>query len=188
MVMICKAPNHYRDVLANTYGNNKFIVDLSDVSYISSGGWGIFSGEVRGLREQGGDIVLVGMSPEVYDVYELLGFDDVLKAFSNPQDAAEYFDLPPEERLAAVSKAAGDKLSTLPGTGEGDNEQVPGESYAPEWESLKIEATTVGPTGDTAVLLLSGIIDTVSAESLRSALARIISQDIFKIVVDMSQV
>ncbi len=169
-------------------GNHKFIIDLSDVTYISSGGWGIFTGEVRGLREHGGDIVLVGMSPEVYDVYELLGFDDVLKSFTNPQEAAEYFELPPEERLAVVSRPVVVDTPDLPGTSKEENETVPGESYVHEWESLKIEATTVGPSGDMVVISLNGIIDTVSAESLRAALAQIIKKDIFKIVVDMSQV
>jgi anti-anti-sigma factor len=169
-------------------GNHKFVIDLSDVTYISSGGWGIFTGEVRGLREHGGDIVLVGMSPEVYDVYELLGFDDVLKAFTNPQEASEYFDLPPEERLAVVSRPAVVDTPVRAESEDEDVEAVPGESYVPEWESLKIEATTVGPSGEMVVLSLRGIIDTVSAESLRAALAKIIQKDIFKIVVDMSLV
>jgi anti-anti-sigma factor len=169
-------------------GNSRFVVDLSDVTYISSGGWGVFTGEVRGLREHGGDIVLVGMSPEVYDVYELLGFDDVLKAFTNPQEATEYFDLPPEERLAVVSSPVAGDLLDRPRLDDGKSDLLPGETYVPEWESLKIEATTVGPLADTAVVSLRGIIDTVSAENLRAALSRIVAEQIFKIVVDMSQV
>jgi anti-anti-sigma factor len=69
-----------------------------------------------------------------------------------------------------------------------EEEEVPGESYVPEWESLQIEATTAGKDGDIAVVSLRGIIDTVSAESLRAALARVISGGRNKIVVDMSQV
>ena len=57
-------------------GDLKIAVDLSRVSYISSGGWGILLGEVKRLRERDGDVVLVGMMSEVYDVYELLGFAD----------------------------------------------------------------------------------------------------------------
>jgi anti-anti-sigma factor len=45
-------------------GASRIIVDLSDVTYISSGGWGIFAGEVGTLREKGGDVVLVGMTSE----------------------------------------------------------------------------------------------------------------------------
>jgi anti-anti-sigma factor len=170
-----------------TEGGVKFIVDLSDVTYVSSGGWGIFTGEVRHLRESGGDVVLVGMSPEVYDVYELLGFLEVIKSLATQEDGHEYFALPPEERMEVPS------ASVKPVSGPIEDElaiedEIPGESYVPEWESLKIEATTVGPAGDIAVLSLGGIIDTVSAESLRKALAKVIAGGRFKIVVDMSQV
>jgi anti-anti-sigma factor len=110
-----------------TEGHVRFVVDLHDVTYISSGGWGIFTGEVRHLRESGGDVVLVGMSPEVYDVYELLGFHEVLKSFPTPDEGHGYFDLPPEERLAVPS-------APVPDTGDptfgieidDDGEEVPG--------------------------------------------------------------
>jgi len=170
-----------------TDGRVKFIVDLSDVTYISSGGWGIFTGEVRHLRESGGDVVLVGMSPEVYDVYELLGFNEVLKAFPTHTEGHAYFELPLEERIAMPSAPVRDPDDPTLGLGI-DEEEVPGESYVPEWESLNIEATTVGSRGDVAVLSLRGIIDTVSAENLRAALARIITGGRNKIVVDLSQV
>ncbi|MDH3216328.1 MAG: anti-sigma factor antagonist, partial [Candidatus Krumholzibacteria bacterium] len=52
-----------QEVISNSHTN--IIVDLADVSYISSGGWGILVGEVRRLREQMGDVVLVGMTAEV---------------------------------------------------------------------------------------------------------------------------
>ena len=174
-------------------GKVKFIVDLGDVTYISSGGWGIFTGEVRQLRESGGDVVLVNMPPEVYDVYELLGFNEVLKVCASSEEGHAYFDLPPEERLAAASQppAPSGSPSESP-TADTDvfafKEEVPGEAYVPEWESLQIEATTVGTEGDIAVLSLRGIIDTVSAESLRTVLGRVISGGIFKLVIDMSQV
>ena len=170
-----------------TDGRVKFIVDLSDVTYISSGGWGIFTGEVRHLRESGGDVVLAGMSPEVYDVYELLGFNEVIKAFPTNAEGHAFFELPPEDRIAMPSAPASDPGDPTLGI-EIDDEEVPGESYVPEWESLRIEATTVGSRGDIAVVSLQGIIDTVSAENLRAALARVITSGRNKIVVDMSQV
>jgi anti-anti-sigma factor len=182
-------------------GTVKYVVDLGDVTYISSGGWGIFTGEVRHLREAGGDVVLVGMSPEVYDVYELLGFNDVLKAFATPEEAHRYFELSPQERTTVVPPPAPRYEETTPETADrsgvverspGDEITfeggVPGESYVPEWESLSIEATTVGTKGDIAVVSLNGIIDTVSAERLRSALGKIVTGGIYRIVVDMSQV
>jgi anti-anti-sigma factor len=173
-------------------GEYNIVVDLSSVSYISSGGWGIFSGEVKRLRESGGDVVLVGMSSEVYDVYDLLGFADILHAFATVDDACQHFQLSPEERIKRVQDYVPEPTSDdMPGlTSQVDEleEEIPGESYVPEWESLRIEATTVGDTGDIAVLSMNGIIDTVSAENLRMALDRVITSGLNKIVVDMSLV
>jgi anti-anti-sigma factor len=173
-------------------GEYNIVVDLSHVSYISSGGWGIFSGEVKRLRESGGDVVLVGMSSEVYDVYDLLGFADILHAFSTVEDASQHFQLPPDERIKRVQEYVPEQRSdAMPGLDSDVDEieeAIPGESYVPEWESLRIEATTVGDTGDIAVLSLKGIIDTVSAENLRAALDRVITSGLQKIVVDMSLV
>ncbi len=169
-----------------TGGANKIVVDLAGVSYVSSGGWGIFVGEVGNLRKRGGDIVLSGMTPEVFDVYELLGFADVLRSFTSVGDARVWLSLPPEERggVAAPKPAEADARIGVDFE-DGAMEPVGGTR---EWQSLSIEATTVGEKGDIAVLALRGIIDTVSAEHLRAALAQVIAGGRTKIVADMSQV
>ncbi len=59
----------------------KLIVDLKDVNYISSAGWGIFISEIKRIRSQKGDLILVGMNPEVSEVFELLEFNSILKSF-----------------------------------------------------------------------------------------------------------
>ena len=61
----------------------KLVVDLKDVNYISSAGWGIFISEIKRIRNQKGDLILVGMNPEVSEVFELLEFNTILKAFPN---------------------------------------------------------------------------------------------------------
>ena len=55
-----------------TAQNKKMIFDLSETNYVSSGGWGLFSGHSKRLQEQGGGLVFVGMKPEVHDSFELL--------------------------------------------------------------------------------------------------------------------
>jgi anti-anti-sigma factor len=65
----------------------KLIVDLKDVNYISSAGWGIFISEIKRIRGQKGDLVLVGMNPEVSEVFELLEFNTILKSFPNVEAA-----------------------------------------------------------------------------------------------------
>jgi len=172
-----------QDLLAS--GATRIAVDLSDVSYVSSGGWGIFVGEVRNVRERGGDIVLCGMAAEVYDVYELLGFADVLRAFPGVAEARAYLTLPPDERKTAPARreVSPDDIAKSHGISIGvvDDDTR-------EWQSLRVEATTVGEKGEIAVLQMRGIVDTVSAEKLRGALDQILSSQRWRVVVDMSQV
>ena len=74
---------------ANSYN---IIIDLGNVDYISSAGWGIFISEIKGIREKSGDLKLVRMIPDVYEVFELLEFHYILKAFDSLEDAIADFD------------------------------------------------------------------------------------------------
>ncbi len=67
------------------------VVDLSGVEYISSAGWGIFISEIREIREQGGDLKLAGMIPDVREVFDLLEFENILKAYPDPELAIGSF-------------------------------------------------------------------------------------------------
>jgi anti-sigma B factor antagonist len=82
---------HSLDQLLNDQ-KNKIIIDLKDVDYISSAGWGIFISEIKGIREKGGDLKLVGMISDVYEVFELLEFHYILKAFETIEEAVVDFD------------------------------------------------------------------------------------------------
>jgi anti-anti-sigma factor len=94
--------------------------------------------------------------------------------------AHEHFALPLEERLSVPVRT-----ETAGAVPEVDADVSP---VSTEWQSLSIDATTVGEKGDVAVLELHGIIDTVSADRLRGALAKVIEGGIHRIVVDMSEV
>lgn len=72
--------------------NYNIIIDLANVDYISSAGWGIFISELKGIRDQGGDLKLVNMMPDVYEVFELLEFHYILKAFDSIEEAIIDFD------------------------------------------------------------------------------------------------
>ena len=67
------------------------IVDLAGVDYISSAGWGTFISRIRDVRNHDGDIKLVNMVPNVYEIYELLEFDKVLKAYNSVEKARQDF-------------------------------------------------------------------------------------------------
>ncbi len=68
------------------------IIDLSNVDYISSAGWGIFISEIKTIRENGGDLKLVGMIPDVYEIFELLEFHHILDVHDTIQDAVRAFE------------------------------------------------------------------------------------------------
>ncbi len=69
----------------------KIVVDLAGVNYISSAGWGIFIGEIKRIRNHGGDLKLSGMVGDVHEVFQLLEFHSILEAYSTSQDAVAAF-------------------------------------------------------------------------------------------------
>ncbi len=73
-------------------GTSQFIVDMGGVQYVSSAGWGVFVGEIRGLREAGGDLKITQMSPDVYEVFEMLEFNRILAHYETIEEAVEDFD------------------------------------------------------------------------------------------------
>ncbi len=73
-------------------GSYNIIIDLGNVDYVSSAGWGIFISEIKGIREKGGDLKLVRMIPEVYEVFELLEFHYILKACDSIDEAIKDFE------------------------------------------------------------------------------------------------
>jgi len=68
------------------------VIDLGGVDYISSAGWGIFISNIREIRQHSGDIKLARMIPNVYEIFELLEFDSILKAFESVEKAKADFE------------------------------------------------------------------------------------------------
>jgi anti-sigma B factor antagonist len=68
------------------------ILDLAGVDYISSAGWGIFISRIKDVRNNRGDIKLANMIPNVYEIYELLEFDKVLKSYPSVDKASDDFE------------------------------------------------------------------------------------------------
>ncbi len=73
---------------------NYFIIcDLRNVSYISSAGWGVFVGEIKRIRDKGGDLRIVQMSSEVYEVFEMLEFNKIIIYHDTLEEAINEFDM-----------------------------------------------------------------------------------------------
>jgi len=105
----------------------KLVVNLKNVSYISSAGWGIFVSELRDIRENGGDLVLVEMSPDVYDVYELMEFSSILKSFDTIDESLRNFGVTrkdpsqiPDDQKQAAAASEPEKTASAPSAGSGD--------------------------------------------------------------------
>jgi anti-sigma B factor antagonist len=69
------------------------IVDLGNVDYISSAGWGIFISEIKSIRENGGDLKLVRMVPDVYEIFELLEFHHILDVYDSVDESINKFEV-----------------------------------------------------------------------------------------------
>lgn len=81
-------------------GNVKILVDLDLVDYISSAGWGIFIGEIKGVRNDNGDIKLASMRPDVREVFDLLEFNTLLTPYDSRGDALAAFEAEKRSELA----------------------------------------------------------------------------------------
>ena len=87
-------PIQLEETLEKLLRENQFriVIDLDKVDYISSAGWGIFIGEIKTIRKMKGDLKLANLIPEVYDIYKLLEFDNIIKAYDTIEDALKDFE------------------------------------------------------------------------------------------------
>ena len=72
-------------------GFNRFVVELSQLEYISSAGAGVFIGAATTAQESQGDIVLVRPSPEVQEIFELLGVLQIFRVVKDEREAIAQF-------------------------------------------------------------------------------------------------
>lgn len=69
----------------------KIIVDLENVEFVSSSGWGSLIGSLRRAHEAGGDMVIANMKGQVQRVFKMMGFRAVLRAFGSLDEAQKHF-------------------------------------------------------------------------------------------------
>ena len=65
----------------------KVVIDFGKLFYMSSAGWGVFIGEIKRFRDNGGDIKLANMNPDIYDVFQMLEFYHILEDFPTVKEA-----------------------------------------------------------------------------------------------------
>ncbi len=72
----------------------KFVVDLAGVDYMSGTGASIFMKVLNLCQENDGNIVLVNPKPVVRDLFDLLGFTNILTVTGDIKSALKLFNHP----------------------------------------------------------------------------------------------
>ena len=70
-------------------GTYKLVVDLSGLDYISSAGAGVFIGAIGTAQENDGNIILIKPSPNVKEVFDLLGLSQIFTFKENRDEAVK---------------------------------------------------------------------------------------------------
>lgn len=73
-------------------GRLRIVADCHALTYISSAGLGVFMSFIEEIRERGGDIKLAGITPKVYQVFEVLGFHELFDIVESVGAAIARFD------------------------------------------------------------------------------------------------
>lgn len=74
---------------------HQVVLDLEQLTYISSAGLGVLTGTLGTFRERGGDLKLARTPEKVYRVLDLLGFTRLLELFDTTDDAIAAFEPAP---------------------------------------------------------------------------------------------
>lgn len=67
------------------------VVNLSDLTYISSAGLGVFMGFIEDIRKKRGDIKLAEPNSKVFRVFDLLGFPVLYEIYNKESEAIEKY-------------------------------------------------------------------------------------------------
>jgi anti-anti-sigma factor len=74
-----------QDLIAT--GENGFLIDLSELQYISSAGLRSFLVLAKKLKPQGGDLLFSGLQGPVDEVFKISGFYSIFKIFDSVEAA-----------------------------------------------------------------------------------------------------
>ena len=73
-------------------GERRIVVDMSDLDYISSAGLRVMLASLKRLREDGGQLLLAGLKPEIRNIFEIAGFQRIFHIYPDTEEAVSSFD------------------------------------------------------------------------------------------------
>jgi anti-sigma B factor antagonist len=65
----------------------RLVVNLSDVSYINSGGLRCLVSAWRKARAQNGNVILFGLNDRLCEIFTMIGFDKVFQIYPTQEEA-----------------------------------------------------------------------------------------------------
>lgn len=68
-------------------GEQKLLIDCSDLQYISSAGLGVFMSYLQDFEAQGISMTLFGVNAKVRKVFQILGLDALINIVNTKEDA-----------------------------------------------------------------------------------------------------
>jgi anti-anti-sigma factor len=68
-------------------GDRRFVIDLSQLDYVSSSGLRVFLLAAKRLHSAGGKIVLCSLKEHVRQVFDLAGFSSLLSVYGSRDEA-----------------------------------------------------------------------------------------------------
>ena len=66
---------------------SQLIIDLSEVTYINSGGLRCLVGGWRKARQRDGNLILCGLSSRLQEIFTMVGFDKVFQIVTDIEEA-----------------------------------------------------------------------------------------------------
>jgi anti-sigma B factor antagonist len=70
----------------------QLVIDLSQVEFIDSTGFGIFLNCVKRLGERDGELKICGLSDKLAALFRLMAFDRLMDIYKTPEEAIAAFD------------------------------------------------------------------------------------------------
>ena len=70
-------------------GRYRLLLDLREATYICSTALGLLMSVFRQVRHNAGDLVIAGMSDKIANIFNLLGFSKLIRAFSTEEEALQ---------------------------------------------------------------------------------------------------
>ena len=69
----------------------RIVINCKSLTYVASAGLGVLMGVIDEIRANDGDIRFAEMSPNVLNIFEILGFTHLYKVFEDEDKAVESF-------------------------------------------------------------------------------------------------